>query len=55
MKFTKENAVFMEELSNGKINYYCAFKEKFRKEADEYYICKFCVCKVNNVFFSIIK
>ncbi len=44
MDFKDNKTVFMKE-NDGKRIYYCDVKEEFRKNSDEFYICKFCVCK----------
>lgn len=31
---------------DGNIKYYCDIKKSLKEEADEYYTCKYCICKI---------
>ncbi|AMK16355.1 DUF2115 family protein [Methanobrevibacter olleyae] len=44
MDFSNGKTVFKEE-KNNKINYYCDIKEELKMRSNEYYTCKYCICK----------
>ncbi|MCQ2964074.1 MAG: DUF2115 domain-containing protein [archaeon] len=45
MDFGKNNTVEIVE-ENGKTKYYCDVKKPLKEKAEEYYTCKYCVCKI---------
>ena len=45
MDFGKNNTVEIVE-ENGKTKYYCDVKKHLKEKAEEYYTCKYCVCKI---------
>lgn len=45
MDFGKNNTVEMIE-KDGKTVYYCDIKKPLKEKAEEYYTCKYCICKI---------
>ena len=44
MDFGENNSV--EEVIDGERVYYCDIKKPLKEKAEEYYTCKYCICKV---------